>query len=297
MSELIAEMRPRCAPATTAAAPRRPTASGRSATSASTASGTRRDGRGRDQRLPHSPRGDGARRRLDAEPGAVRAALPLSPRARARGRATWATVVRADDPAAAGRSHARGGAGGCSAALEGEPWLVALAALRRRPAPHGVPAPARLDLDLARGEILVRGGKGDKDRVTMLPRSLRPPLEAQLARSRALHERDLADGWGRVAAARRAGAQVSARRRASGAGSGSSRSAPLAQPRTGEEGRHHVHETILQRAVRDAVRRRASPSTPPATRCATRLPPTCSRRATTSARSRSCSATRTCARP
>ena len=55
------------------------------------------------------------------------------------------------------------------------------------------------DLDLERGEIVVRDGKGRKDRVTMLPRSLAADLRAQLARARALHARDLAAGFGAVA--------------------------------------------------------------------------------------------------
>lgn len=54
------------------------------------------------------------------------------------------------------------------------------------------------DLDLGRGQILVRGGKGNKDRVVMLPRSIRPELEQQLAARRTLHERDLARGVARV---------------------------------------------------------------------------------------------------
>jgi integron integrase len=54
------------------------------------------------------------------------------------------------------------------------------------------------DLDLTRLEILVRDGKGAKDRVTMLPDSLKAPLQAQLAVARALHERDLVEGVGEV---------------------------------------------------------------------------------------------------
>ena len=55
-----------------------------------------------------------------------------------------------------------------------------------------------LDLDLARGEITVRSGKGGKDRATTLPRALVPDLREQLRRAQLLHERDLADGWGAV---------------------------------------------------------------------------------------------------
>jgi integron integrase len=54
------------------------------------------------------------------------------------------------------------------------------------------------DIEFSRNEILVRDGKGAKDRITMLPESLKVPLQDHLKRVRAIHERDLADGWGRV---------------------------------------------------------------------------------------------------
>jgi integrase len=54
------------------------------------------------------------------------------------------------------------------------------------------------DIDFSRNEILVRDGKGGKDRVTLLPESLKAPLQEHLKRVQAVHERDLADGWGRV---------------------------------------------------------------------------------------------------
>jgi len=112
-----------------------------------------------------------------------------------------------------------------------------------------------LDLEFTRGEIVVRDGKGGKDRVTMLPRTLTPALESQLAAARAIHRRDLADGWGRVelpgALARKypnAPADwrwqwVFPQRRR------------WTNPQLGEQGRHHVHETIIQRAMKEAVSR------------------------------------------
>jgi integron integrase len=54
------------------------------------------------------------------------------------------------------------------------------------------------DLDFGRGEIIVRRGKGDRDRVTMLARTLRDPLQAHLHRVREQHEADLRAGKGRV---------------------------------------------------------------------------------------------------
>jgi integron integrase len=112
-----------------------------------------------------------------------------------------------------------------------------------------------LDLDLARGELIVRAGKGGKDRATTLPQALAPDLREQLRHAQHLHERDLADGWGAVdlpaALARkypRAPWEWSwqwvfpQQRRWTDAS-------------TRRQGRHHIHPTIVQRAVKDAVRR------------------------------------------
>jgi integron integrase len=110
------------------------------------------------------------------------------------------------------------------------------------------------DLDLQRGQLLVRHGKGGKDRVVMFPRALLPAMQRQLDRRRALHEHDLARGLGRVAlpealarkfprAAREFPWQfVFASRQLS------------RDPKTGDRGRHHVHEGTLARCVTEAAR-------------------------------------------
>src|SRR2546427_107299 len=54
------------------------------------------------------------------------------------------------------------------------------------------------DLEFARNEIVVRDGKGQKDRVTMLPESVKEPLLRHLERVRKMHEKDLRQGAGRV---------------------------------------------------------------------------------------------------
>ncbi len=111
------------------------------------------------------------------------------------------------------------------------------------------------DLDLSRCEVAVRNGKGAKDRVTVLPESLRVPLRQQLGSAKHVHERDLADGWGRVQL------PDALDRKYPGAPTEwrwqwvFPQQTRWSDPRTGEEGRHHVHETILQRAVKDAVGR------------------------------------------
>jgi len=109
------------------------------------------------------------------------------------------------------------------------------------------------DVDFSRNEITVRDGKGAKDRLTMLPDSLKEPLHRHLMKVKAIHEKDLAAGWGRV--------QMP---------DALDRKYPNA-PRewrwqwifpqenrwsnniTCEEGRHHVDESILQKAFKQAV--------------------------------------------
>lgn len=54
------------------------------------------------------------------------------------------------------------------------------------------------DVDFSRNEITVRDGKGAKDRVTMLPDSLKESLHRYLIKVKAVHEKDIAASWGRV---------------------------------------------------------------------------------------------------
>lgn len=111
------------------------------------------------------------------------------------------------------------------------------------------------DIDFARNEIYVRNGKGGKDRVTVLPESVREPLTEQLEYARRVHWQDLADGWGRVVlpnALSRKYPNASAEWLWQWVFPQEQRWCDAA---TGEQGRHHVHETVLQRAVKDAVRR------------------------------------------
>src|SRR5713101_4450395 len=54
------------------------------------------------------------------------------------------------------------------------------------------------DVDLSYRQVLVRDGKGEKDRVTMLPEKLVAPMRGHLERVRLLHARDLREGYGEV---------------------------------------------------------------------------------------------------
>jgi integrase len=131
------------------------------------------------------------------------------------------------------------------------------------------------DLDFDRGELVVRDGKGGKDRVTMLPAALRGPLREHLARVKAQHEADVAAGRGSVALpgalrVKYPGASVE------WAWHWVFPAARFYVDRvTGERRRHHVHESVLQRAVKDAAR--AAGISRPATchRYATRSPRIC----------------------
>ena len=78
------------------------------------------------------------------------------------------------------------------------------------------------DVDLAANQITIRNGKGGKDRITMLPTTIKAGLGRHLERVRAQHVRDLAHGAGWV-------------------------------ERPGQRRRHHLHESVMQRAIKEAA--------------------------------------------
>ena len=110
------------------------------------------------------------------------------------------------------------------------------------------------DIDFSRNEITVRDGKGEKDRMTMLPRSLVPALELQVEAVRQLHEQDLKRGYGEVylpyaldkkyknAAKEFFWQYLFPADKLS------------VDPRSGKTRRHHVSEQNVQRAVKTALR-------------------------------------------
>ena len=111
------------------------------------------------------------------------------------------------------------------------------------------------DVDLERSRIHVRGGKGNKDRVTLLPLGLRQVLSAQLEASLALHERDLAAGSGAVELPTSLGKRSPALAKAPGWQWVFPAGRQYRDRESGDRRRHHVHQTVLQRAVRRAVER------------------------------------------
>jgi integron integrase len=110
------------------------------------------------------------------------------------------------------------------------------------------------DLDFDRGELAVRNGKGQKDRVAVLPARLVEPLRAQIARVARQHQEDVAKGCGTVALPDALDRKYP------------NASSELAwqwvfparrfhiEPETGRMRRHHLHETVMQRTFHVAVR-------------------------------------------
>ena len=114
------------------------------------------------------------------------------------------------------------------------------------------------DVEFTRREITIREGKGGKDRVTVLPENLIEPLQAQLRKAQALHEKDLAAGSGRVhlphaLAMKYPNADKSWAWQWIFPSPVRSMD-PRPDTRTGEllERRHHVYPESVQRAVREA---------------------------------------------
>jgi len=138
------------------------------------------------------------------------------------------------------------------AAMDGQVWLMAsllygtgmrlMECLRLRVK----------DVDFARSEILVREGKGGKDRRVPLPRRLRDPLAAAVERVAVVHAADLARGLGDV------WLPTALARKYPGAGREAGwqymfpSQALSHDPRAGGLRRHHVDDSVLQRAVRSA---------------------------------------------
>ena len=111
------------------------------------------------------------------------------------------------------------------------------------------------DLDLGRDEILVREGKGQKDRRTMLPAAAKDLLTAHLQRARELHERDLQEGAGRVRLPGALAKKYPNADREWGWQYLFPASTRYFDRAAGIERRHHLHETVMQRAMKNAVRR------------------------------------------
>lgn len=111
------------------------------------------------------------------------------------------------------------------------------------------------DLDFKRRQIIVRQGKGAKDRATLLPQSLEEALRAHIDRALKLHQADLENGAGWVELD-----FALARKYPNAARSPSWQwvfpaTRIYLDRKTGQRRRHHLHETVVQRAVHTALQR------------------------------------------
>jgi integron integrase len=111
------------------------------------------------------------------------------------------------------------------------------------------------DVDFGRNEILVHDGKGNRDRVTLLPGSCKPALVQHLHDVRVLHRQDLAAGRGHAPLPDALARKYPGVATAWGWQYVFPASSHYIDRRTRVHHRHHVHETVIQKAVGEAVRR------------------------------------------
>jgi integron integrase len=110
------------------------------------------------------------------------------------------------------------------------------------------------DVEFERREIIVREGKGNKDRVTVLPENLILPLQTHLAKVKALHERDIDAGFGEVYLPNALAVKYPKGARTWAWQFVFPSVVRSIDPRSGMERRHHLYEASVQRAVREAAK-------------------------------------------
>jgi integron integrase len=110
------------------------------------------------------------------------------------------------------------------------------------------------DVDFGQNLIVVRGGKGGKDRTTVPPRNRRDALRAQSEAANALHHQDLAEGFGAVSIPEALARKSPKAARETGWRWVFPARARAPDPRSGRELRHHVRESGLHKAVKRAAR-------------------------------------------
>lgn len=111
------------------------------------------------------------------------------------------------------------------------------------------------DVDFSCNEIRVRSGKGDKDRVTMLPSAVKEPLRRHLEQVRQAYEADLKHGSAGVPLPNALARKYPNATKDWGWYWIFPASKLYAEPRSGLTWRYHLHESVLQKAVRKAVKK------------------------------------------
>jgi integrase len=143
--------------------------------------------------------------------------------------------------------------------LAGEKWIMAnllhgtglrrMACLRLRVK----------DIDFSYRQVIVRDGEGEKDRINMLPAFVMKPLKDHRIEVQALHRKDLSEGFGRVYLPHALDREYPNANREWIWQYVFPSLKPSADPRSGVDQRHHLDETVLQRAVREAARKAGLP--------------------------------------
>jgi len=108
------------------------------------------------------------------------------------------------------------------------------------------------DIDFSRNEVVVRSGKGNKDRYTMLPSAVRESLAQHLRGAKSQHEEDLKKGLGRVSLPNALGRKYPNAGKEWGCQWVFPAASHYTDTVTGEKRRHHLHESVLQRAFKEA---------------------------------------------
>jgi len=161
-------------------------------------------------------------------------------------------VVRAKRPSRLPVVLTKEEVGRLLARLEGAPWLMAIllygAGLRLMEC-------CRLrvkDIDFSKNQIVVRAGKGNKDRYTMLPTAAKDPLLRHFQAVKRQHEEDLRQGLGRVSLPNALDRKYPNAGKEWGWQWVFPATSHYTDQVTGEKRRHHLHESVLQKAVKEA---------------------------------------------
>ena len=193
------------------------------------------------------------RGRVDSESGSGGVAVSIPARAGTTAEPNGRGGAGAQAEAAAGGADA--GRSGSGPEREGEAQLVCAllygSGLRIQ---EGLRLRVK-DLEFSRGEITVRNGKGDVDRVTMLPETVYEALQEHLRRVGEQHQADLRVGRGRAPLPHALARKYPNADRDWGWQWVFPASKHYVDRKTGIEHRHHLHESVVEKAVHEAVRR------------------------------------------
>jgi integron integrase len=111
------------------------------------------------------------------------------------------------------------------------------------------------DIDFDYRQVFVRDGKGGKDRVSVLPESVIEPLTKHIARVVQIHEKDIKGGYESVYMPYALERKYPSASKEVGRHYLFPAQDLSTDPRTGEIRRHHIHESVLQRAVKNAIKK------------------------------------------